>query len=241
LTLPLPRFVVAKPLKNGRTGFYWYVTGYYRKLGCTIPNEPLGANYSVACGSDGKGGRAAILNALFDEWAARRRGDPVEGICRHGTVDWLLREFKASIRFREKVSARSVPDYERSMLMVADMLTKRGDRIGARPVKSITPAAADKIYEKLCHGPRGERLRQAEKVVAICRGGVARGASALSRCLQSRRAEPVEGRNQEAPYQGDQTGRHPRASLSVRLGRGRSGRPGNRGSGCGVLRISSTP
>ena len=56
------------------------------------------------------------------------------------------------------------------MLAVADMLTKHGDRIGGRPVKSITPAAADKIYETLCQGPRGQRLRQAEKIVAICRG-----------------------------------------------------------------------
>ena len=56
------------------------------------------------------------------------------------------------------------------MLMVADMVTKAGDRVGDRPVKSITPAAADKIYDRLCQGPHGERLRQAEKVVAICRG-----------------------------------------------------------------------
>jgi len=56
------------------------------------------------------------------------------------------------------------------MLMVADMLTTRGDRVGGRPLKSITPSAADKIYERLCQGPRCERLRQAEKVVAICRG-----------------------------------------------------------------------
>jgi len=56
------------------------------------------------------------------------------------------------------------------MLAVADMVTKRGDRVGDRPVKSITPAAADKLYEHLCQGPHGERLRQAEKIVAICRG-----------------------------------------------------------------------
>lgn len=169
MMLPLPRFVVTKPLKGGRIGFYWYVTRYYRNLGCTIPNEPLGADYGAACGSDGRGGKAASLNALFDEWAARQRGESVESLARHGSVDWVFREFKTSVRFREKVSARSQPDYERSMLMVADMVTKRGDRVGARPVKSITPVAADKIYEKLCQGPRGERLRQAEKVVAICR------------------------------------------------------------------------
>jgi hypothetical protein len=42
MTVPLPRFVVAKPLKDGRTAFYWYVTRYYRDLGCSIPNEALG-------------------------------------------------------------------------------------------------------------------------------------------------------------------------------------------------------
>jgi hypothetical protein len=55
------------------------------------------------------------------------------------------------------------------MLMVANMVTKRGDRVGERLAKSISPEAADKIYERLCEGPRGQRLRQAEKVVAICR------------------------------------------------------------------------
>jgi hypothetical protein len=127
-------------------------------------------DYATACGTDGKGGRAAALNARFDEWVDCKRGDPIPGVARYGTVDWLFREFKASIRFREKVSVRSRPDYERSMLMVADMLTKGGDRVGGRPVKSITSAAADRVYERLCQGPRGERLRQAEKIVAICRG-----------------------------------------------------------------------
>jgi hypothetical protein len=170
MTLPLARYVIAKPLAHGATGFYFNVSPYYRARGCPIRNEPLGTDYSVACGGDGCGGRAAALNALFDEWLKTGAGEPLPGIARHGSVDWLFREFKASIRFREKVSERSRPDYERSMLMVADMVTKRGDRVGDRPVKSITPAAADKIYDRLCQGPRGERLRQAEKVVVIWRG-----------------------------------------------------------------------
>jgi len=150
--LPLPRFVVSKPLKDGRARFYWYVTKYYRDLGCAILNEPLGADYSVACGSDGKGGRAAALNALFDEWAARRRGESVESTCRRGSVDWLFREFKASIRHREKVSERPRPDYERSMLAVADMMTKHGDRIGARPISPShcgRPTRFTKSYAKV--------------------------------------------------------------------------------------------
>ena len=169
MTRPLPRFVVAKPLVGDRLGFYFYITAYYRGLGCTTPNEPLGADYIVACGIDGKGGRAAALNALFDEWQAARAGEPIEGIARFGTVDWLFREFKASNRYCERVSARTRPDYERTMAIVTGLVTKKGDRIGQRPIKSITPVSADKIYELVCTGPRGPRPRQGEKVIALCR------------------------------------------------------------------------
>jgi len=55
------------------------------------------------------------------------------------------------------------------MLLVADTLTKTGDRIGSRPVRSITPRGADKIYEKVIIGTKGKRLRQGEKAVALCR------------------------------------------------------------------------
>ena len=74
MTLPLPRFVVAKILADGRAAFYFYVPGWYRKLGCTVANQPLGRDYAVACGEDGNGGRAAALNAQFDEWQDMRRG-----------------------------------------------------------------------------------------------------------------------------------------------------------------------
>ena len=45
----------------------------------------------------------------------------------------------------EKVSQRSRRDYERTMLLVTDMITKKGDRLGDRKVKAITPVSADKI------------------------------------------------------------------------------------------------
>jgi hypothetical protein len=57
-TKPKPRFVLTRELATGETGFYWQVPYYYRDLGCTIPNEPLGSDYAVACGADGKGGRS---------------------------------------------------------------------------------------------------------------------------------------------------------------------------------------
>ena len=169
MTLKLPRYVIAKRLAHSTTGFYFNVPTRYRQLGCEISNEPLGNDYTVACGVDGKGGRAAALNGLFDEWWKIKNGEPVESIARYGTVDWLFREYKASKRYEKRVSARTRPDYERLMLLVCDLATKRGDHVGQRPIKSITPRAADKIYEQVCDGPNGPRPRQGEKVVALCR------------------------------------------------------------------------
>jgi hypothetical protein len=162
--LDLPRFVIRKKLVNGELAFYFNIPKYWRTRGCTIPNEPLGNDYETVCS------RAAALNGLFDEWGKTRRGEPIEsGLARFGTVDWLFREYKSSKAYTEKVSPRSRPDYERTMLMIADTKTLRGDRIGGRPIASITPRGADKLYDKIIHGPNGLRLRQGEKAVALCR------------------------------------------------------------------------
>lgn len=169
MALPLPRFVVARPLAKGATGFYWVVPTYYRRLGCEIENVPLGRDYAHACGGDGTGGLAAALNARFDEWAAARRGEdlPAESLARYGTVDWLFRAYKSSRAYLERVSPRSRQDYERIMRLVCDHQTKDGGRLGALMVSAISPAAADKLYARLIAGPKGERLRQGEKVVTI--------------------------------------------------------------------------
>lgn len=168
VTLRLPRFVRAKALANGAVAYYWELTGHYRKLGCLIPGEPLGTDYVCACGEDGNGGRAAALNALFEEWRSSKAGELIEGLVRFGTVDWLFREYKQTKAYLEKVSQRSRRDYERTMLLVTDLVTKKGDRVGDRKMKAITPVSADKIYERIIAGPRGLRPRQGEKVVGLC-------------------------------------------------------------------------
>jgi len=117
VTLPLPRNVIAKRLASGKLGFYFNVQNIYRKLGCPVQNEPLGTDYSTACGTDGNGGRAAALNARLDEWHAARRGLPVVGERTpvYGSIRWLFQEYRRSKAFTEKVSPRSRPDYERTM------------------------------------------------------------------------------------------------------------------------------
>ncbi len=150
---------------------YFNVPKKYRDLGCTVPNSPLGDDYTVACGNDGDGGRAATLNALFAEWNTARRGLPVtdERAPIYGTMRWLFQEYRRSKAFTEKVSSRSRPDYERTMQLIESIVTKKGDKLGDRKIKSVTPNSADKIYEIILTGPDGERPRQAEKAVALCR------------------------------------------------------------------------
>ena len=171
LQRPRARFVETRTLADGTTAFYFCIPKYYRKLGCEIANEPLGTSYEAACGEDGKGGRAATLNALFDEWNDQRKGEPIEQvkIARYGTIDWLFRQYKTEKAYTEKVSPRSRPDYERIMQMICDTVGKSGLRIGARQILEVTPRAADRIYERIISGPNGLRLRQGEKVVGLCR------------------------------------------------------------------------
>jgi hypothetical protein len=170
--LKLPRHVIVKALASGRQAFYYTVPTHFRKLGCPVPNEPLG-DYLTACGTDGDGGRAAVLNALFDEWNDQRRGKPkpASSLARFGSIDWLFREYKQSKAYLEKVSKRSRGGYEHSMRTICDMLNKKGERIGSLPIKSISPRAADLLYEKFIRNEDGESilLRRGEKFAGLCR------------------------------------------------------------------------
>ncbi len=166
--MKLPRHVIPKVLATGRTAFYYNVPTRYRKMGCVVPNEPLGTDYAKACGD---GGRAETLNGLFDEWMDARKGLPVssEAAPRIGTIDWLFREYRQSRAYLEKVKPRSRRNYEWNMREICDTLTKRGDRVGGRPIKSVTPLSADKLYDTFVKGGKGNRLRTAEKLVVLCR------------------------------------------------------------------------
>jgi hypothetical protein len=167
----LPRYVIPKKLRSGVVAYYFNVPTVYRKAGCQVPNEPLGTDYVVACGADGKGGRAATLNGLFDEWNDVRHGLPIESekAPAIGSVDWLFREYKQSKAYTEKVGKRSHKSYEWSMRAVCNTLNKKGVRIGNLPAKSITPLAADKLYDRFITTPKGERLRRGEKLTTLCR------------------------------------------------------------------------
>jgi integrase len=163
--LEKPRHVIQKRLASGKTGFFYNVPTKYRKLGCPLRNEPLGTDYAEMRK------RAETLNGLFDEWDRQRKGLPIStpSMPKYGTVDWLFREYKISKAYLEKVALRSRDDYEWAMDQVCNTKTKKGDRIGDRLVKTITPRAADKLYDIFIRREDGERLRTGEKLVVLCR------------------------------------------------------------------------
>lgn len=165
VTVKLPRHVIYKMLADGQVAYYYNVPSRYRVMKCPVSNEPLGTDYAVASN------RAETLNGLFNEWHDARKGLPIVGVeaPRIGTVDWLFREYRLSKAYLEKVAVRSRKNYEWAMRELCDTLTKTGDRVGSRPIKSISPRGADKIYDKNITGSKGERLRTAEKMVLICR------------------------------------------------------------------------
>jgi integrase len=55
------------------------------------------------------------------------------------------------------------------MRLVCDTLSKKGDRVGSRLARTVSPRGADKLYEKFSNGPRGPRYRQGEKAIGVCR------------------------------------------------------------------------
>jgi len=69
----------------------------------------------------------------------------------------------------ENVSPRSRVNYEWAMRAFCDLPDKKGRRTGVKHIKSITPRIADKIYDKLVEGPKGERIRTAEKLTVLAR------------------------------------------------------------------------
>lgn len=171
--IELPRHVIPKRLKrSGLIAYYYNVPTKYRKLKCSIENEPLGTDFAKMKE------RAKTLNDQFDEWDQVRKGQPVSPgtlMPKYGSVDWLFREYKRSDAYLNKVALRSRGDYEWAMEQICDILTKKGERVGSRPVNLITPRAADKLYAKFLEGTgkkdlKGkERLRTGEKLVGLCR------------------------------------------------------------------------
>lgn len=156
-----PRYMIVKKLRSGVCAYYWNARNTDIKKGFKLTREPLGCDYGAALV------RAAQLNSFLDAWRAALGSEQTLDIGpRYGSVDWWIETYCRSPAF-QKLKDRTKPSYLYQMRLLTEMPTKTGGRLGELPVKSITPAAVDKIYEKLRGGVDGKKLRRANHTIDI--------------------------------------------------------------------------
>lgn len=138
-----PKLMVARRLKSGLTGYYWAPPTWAVKAGCSVCSEPLGNDYGVA-----KARCDDVLNAQFDAW--RQRGSiPAEtNRVRIGTFDWMVALYKTSPKFTGR-PPKTRKGYDAALHLVSSYVLKDGRRFGSLALSSITPGAADRLYERL--------------------------------------------------------------------------------------------
>jgi hypothetical protein len=141
--LPLPRYVLRKPLKNG-WGYFFNVPGWARKVGCPLGNEPLGTDYGKAVER-----AETILLPAFDAWRGRgKSSEEMSTVAVTGTLDWVFAEYRADRRFT-KLDARTKRNHEVDFRMVGRHVLKDGRKLGSVHPTSINTAVIDALYEKL--------------------------------------------------------------------------------------------
>ena len=69
-TLPLPRYVLRKPIKSGGYAYYFNAPIWARKAGCPVRNEPLGTDYGLAVQR-----AETVLLPAFDSWRCGGKPD----------------------------------------------------------------------------------------------------------------------------------------------------------------------
>ena len=156
--------MIAKTRKDGATAYYWNPPQRDIEAGFPLSREALGTDYASACiRCDGHPNdpEDTGLNGFLDSYRAGSGAvkdlDLIPGF---GTVDWWIARYLQSTPYRN-LSTRSQSDYRKYLTRISDVATKDGRRFGDLPLMSITPAAVDRLYERLSVGPRGPRLRQA--------------------------------------------------------------------------------
>jgi integrase len=163
-----PRYCLAKTLADGQIAWYWTPPTRDKanavRAGTPFPftTVSLGTGLSQA-----ELNRAAKhQNDLLDAWRADRT-EPGEAasITAYGSVGWLLAQYQKEKVFLANVSERSRADYRNLFKRITEHPTKTGAALGTLPVRSITPRAAQKLYDALAEAGA---LRMAEKLQEYC-------------------------------------------------------------------------
>lgn len=160
-----PRYMIDKRLKNGDVAYYWNTPSRDIKAGFPLPRATLGTDYGLACQ------QANDLNRTLDDWRLGKDTSPDERHdARYGTVGWWIKMYLRDPAFKNKVSKRAQPDYRSNLYAIADLERKdRPGTLGSMSVSTITPEAAQKVYQRLVDGGRGERYRTAQYATDVAK------------------------------------------------------------------------
>lgn len=156
-----PSYMTAKRLRTA-TAYYWSPPTWAKKQGCTIDPEALGADYAAA-----KARCDEVLNPQLESW--RKRELPSESTrALPGSYDWSVTVYKSLPAYTKK-PAKTQRSYDSALDIIADFKLKDGRRFGTLSLKSITPGAVDRLYQKIVEGGRGERQRTAKLCMDVAR------------------------------------------------------------------------
>jgi len=144
-----PKYMIEKRLKAGVVAYYWSYPKWAQEKGCPIERESLGTDYGTA-----KQKCDEVLNPQFEAWL-RKDEKPESEAARFGSFDWLVSIYKQSPRYtnRPEKTRRS---YDDALAMAAKHALKDGRKFGQLDVRSISPGAADKLYEAIKVGKDGK-------------------------------------------------------------------------------------
>jgi hypothetical protein len=140
--LPLPRYVLRKPVKNGWALFFTIPT-WARRQGCPIKSEALGIDYEAAVYR-----AETVLLPAFDSWRSGGASDRVPKVAAEQTLDWLFAEYRGDRRFTN-LDPKTKRLHESGMRLVGDFILKNGRRLGSMRLSAIDASVTDALYEKL--------------------------------------------------------------------------------------------
>ena len=142
-----PRYFVEKPQKGGSVLYYWQPSKSLTRSG--YKTVALSRNKAEAYQ------QAEALNAKVDQW---RGGLPILAQQRHGTVPWIIEQYKQSPKWA-KLRPASVRSYQGNFSTILRWSAKRGDP----PMRTITKLDAQNFWSDLSKHPR-----TAQQVISRC-------------------------------------------------------------------------
>jgi hypothetical protein len=155
--------MVVRRLKSGTVAYYWVLPTWAKRTGCTLQVEALGVDYALA-----KLRCDEVLNPRFDAW--RKREEIVHADrAPPGTFDWMITLYKSSPLF-QTLPVRTQKSYDAALRLASQYELKDKRKFGMLPLASITPGAADRLFDKLRRRPDGgNRTRTAVLAVTVCK------------------------------------------------------------------------